>query len=77
MIITNEDCNFEDGKVYRNMKIKYIQNGDGNSDNVQELDLSEEDCGGGKYFVLSTERWSFDKLEDLIIILNDYVEKNK
>ena len=50
----------------------YTQEGDGNSPEFQDLVLSTEDCGGGNYFVLSTQRWAFDTIEEFIKLFKDF-----
>jgi hypothetical protein len=34
-----------------------------------QLTVKVEDEGGGKFFVIKTERWTFDKPEDLIAVI--------
>jgi len=53
-------------------KIKYVQQDDLTSDDFQELEISMDSSGVGYYPVISTKRWSMDKIEDLIAILEDY-----
>lgn len=52
-------------------RIKYIQKDD-ISDDFQELEVFMDSSGVGYYPVISTKRWSMDKIEDLIAILKDY-----
>lgn len=54
------------------VSVEYTQEADSNSDVLQLLEVSTEDAGGGVYYVLKTERWAFDNLNDLIKILNDF-----
>lgn len=58
------------------LSMEYVQEGDSNSDEFQILDISTDDAGGGVYYVLKTERWAFDNIDDLIKILKDF-EKRK
>jgi hypothetical protein len=53
-------------------KIKYVQRDDLSSEDFQELEVSMDSSGVGYYPVISTKRWSIDKIEDLIAILKDY-----
>jgi hypothetical protein len=56
----------------------YSQMADGNSiDSQQLLVISSEDAGAGKYFVIKTERWAFDNIQELIDTLTDFENRNK
>ena len=48
---------------------------DSNSDGLQFLEVSTEDAGAGVYYILKTERWAFDNLNDLIKVLNDFEKR--
>lgn len=37
----------------------------------QELKVWNEDAGSGRFYVMSTERWAFDDIDDFILILQD------
>lgn len=37
--------------------------------NLQQLEVSVEDAGGGKYLVIKTERWAMDSIDDLTALL--------
>lgn len=77
MDIENGENEYKDGVVYSSTSVTYTQNGDSNFDDIQKLDLWEEEAGGGKFLVLETSRWSFDKIEDLIEILKHYDGRRK
>lgn len=55
----------------------YFQEGDSMIDGDQQLELSTEDGGGGIYFVLKTERWAFDSLEELSDLIQDFINTQK
>ena len=55
--------------------VSYCQDGDSNSGAFQLLEVKTEDAGGGSFFVIKTERWAFDKIDDLINILNDFKKR--
>lgn len=57
------------------VSVEYTQEADSNSDGLQLLEVSTEDAGGGVYYVLKTERWAFDNLNDLIKVLNDFEKR--
>jgi hypothetical protein len=41
------------------------------------LNIEIQEGGGGVYFVIKTERWAFDSVEELIKIVNDFKSKFK
>jgi len=45
------------------------------SDLGQFLNIYTENGGGGDYFVMDTERWAFENIDDLIETLNQFKEK--
>lgn len=55
----------------------YFQEGDTVSTGDQQLELSTEDGGGGTYFVLKTDRWAFDSLEELSDLIQDFINTQK
>lgn len=44
--------------------------------NGQFLDIKIENGGGGDFYVMSTNRWAFEKIEDLVQILQQFIEKH-
>ncbi len=54
---------------------EYLQEADDTSTDIQSLEISTEDGGGGTYFLLKTERWAFDSIDDLVNILNDFKKR--
>lgn len=57
------------------VSVEYTQEADSKSVGLQFLEVSTEDAGGGVYYVLKTERWAFDNLNDLIKVLNDFEKR--
>ena len=53
----------------------YAQPCDEYSDDLQELVIEIGDAGAGAYYVIKTERWAFDEIDDLIILLNDFKKR--
>ena len=43
-------------------------------DDVQVLTISSDDGGGGWFWILETERWAFDSLEDLSTQLKKIID---
>lgn len=58
------------------MSVEYIQDSDNYKDNDIENILTIGTEPGG-YFYISTKRWAFDSIEELINILNDFKNKVK
>jgi hypothetical protein len=60
------------------LKVTFVQENDCmvNSDLGQFLNIYTEDGGGGDYYVMDTERWAFDSIDDLIEVLNQFKEKH-
>lgn len=56
------------------LKATYTQPDD-LSCNYQELTIFTDDAGGGKYFVIQTERWAFDNVDELIDLILNFKEK--
>lgn len=44
--------------------------GDSISDGPQTLIVKVQDAGAGKFFVIETERWAFDTIEELTALLD-------
>ena len=67
----------EQSVAVNKVSVEYTQEADSNSDSLQFqlLEVSTEDAGGGVYYVLKTERWAFDNLNDLIKVLNDFEKR--
>jgi hypothetical protein len=56
----------------------YSQDADSNSvSDMQFLEVSSEDAGGGTYYVIKTERWAFDTIQELIDTLTDFQSRCK
>ena len=50
--------------------IKFEQDGDGcDSNNMQFLTIRQEDAGEGPYWIMSTDRWAFDSVDELVSLL--------
>lgn len=57
------------------LSASYMQEGDANSTAEQFLEICTENVGAGIYYIIKTERWSFDNLNDFIKILNDFEKR--
>jgi len=65
------------------IKIKYTQPADGNNDtgdDIQELRVKTETNHGSEddyYFVIETNRWAFDEIDEVIELLKDFKNRFK
>ncbi len=49
----------------------FVQDGDSpGGPSLQSLSVKIEDAGGGKFYVLQTDCWAFDKIDELVDLLN-------
>jgi hypothetical protein len=46
-----------------------FEQGDENHSSDNTLKISTDDQGGGKYFVIETQRWAFDDIAELTAML--------
>lgn len=60
--------------VINEISINYSQENE-ISDDDNNLKLSICHQGAGFYFVIETNRWAFDNIDDLVKILNDFKSK--
>jgi hypothetical protein len=79
---------WEDKKTYEEgvisvakVTVEYVQNGDaeqpGYSEDAaaQELVVSTENAGGGRFVVIRTDRWAMDRPEEMARILKDFKKR--
>jgi len=52
-------------------------NQDPENDGYNFLEIETTNGGGGTFFVMKTKRWAFDNVQEMIDIINDFVEKSK
>lgn len=50
-------------------ELTFTQEEDSCSHIPQQLTIGIDDAGGGKFFYLKTDRWSFDNSDELIALL--------
>jgi hypothetical protein len=56
----------------------YTQEADSCSNKTcHELELKTDDAGGGRYYVLSTERWAFESVDEIVGIIEDFLKRVK
>lgn len=61
------------------MKATYSQEQDSCSSEPfgNYLQIETQDGGGGIYYVIKTERWAFDDIDELIVTLEDFKKRIK
>ncbi len=59
------------------IKVVYTQEDDLNSEDIQELIIETGDNGGGKYFVLKTNRWAIDDIDEMVKFLKDFKKREQ
>lgn len=70
-ILTVKETIIVEKPELNNGKMLFSQNADSCSeDDYQSLEVEVRDGGAGKYFVIKTDSWAFDSVEELIEILN-------
>jgi hypothetical protein len=56
----------------------YTQDADScSNETCQELELKTDDAGGGMYYVLSTKRWAFESVDEIVGIIEDFLKRVK
>lgn len=60
-------------------KCQYLQEADAeaNSGDMNTLFIETCNAGDGTYYVIETERFAFDNIEEIVEILNDFIERSK
>jgi hypothetical protein len=54
----------------------YTQDADScSNETCQELELKTDDAGGGMYYVLSTKRWAFESVDEIVGIIEDFLKR--
>lgn len=67
-----------DDVIVSDVTIDYSQEPDScsSSEEYQSLKISTDDAGGGKFMVISTERWAFNSVDDLIKVIEDFKRRS-
>lgn len=57
------------------VSITYLNTGDCEESEVQELKIQTANNGGGRFLILETKRWAISNIEELITILSDFMKR--
>jgi len=64
--------------IIEEMKISYSQEGDSSGgEEYQRIDIKTQDAGGGKFYVIETERWAFDNVKEFVNLIKDFDKRLK
>ena len=58
-------------------KVTFAQDADCQTTEDQFLTIKTDNGGGGDFFVIETERWAFDSVDELVEIFNKFKEKHE
>jgi hypothetical protein len=58
-------------------KMTFAQDADCNSTEDQFLTIKTDNGGGGDFYVIETERWAFDSIDELVELINKFKEKHE
>lgn len=67
----------DDELLVGGMSVQYLQGGDTIDGDIQNLEIKAEDGGGGLFYVIKTERWAFDSIDELKRVLEDFEKRIK
>lgn len=70
--------NYEDGQIgIDDVSVQYVQNGDCTEDRdaVQTITISTRNNGVGRFLSIKTDGWSFDNIDELIEIIDDFKKR--
>lgn len=60
------------------MQICYSQDGDSaGGEDIQDLEITTQDAGEGKFYAIKTERWSFENTKEIIDLIKDFDKRLK
>ena len=62
--------------ISQEFKITFTQDADCSSTEDQFITIKTDNGGGGDFFVIETQRWAFDCIEDLVRILYEFKNKH-
>lgn len=67
----------DDELLVGGMSVQYLQGGDTIDGDIQTLEIKAEDGEGGLFYVIKTERWAFDSIDELKRVLEDFEKRIK
>lgn len=76
--IDSEEFNYKSQQIgIDDVSIQYVQTGDctEDKDNVQAITISSRNNGVGRFLNIKTDGWSFDNIDELTEIINDFKQR--
>ena len=76
--IDSEEFNYKSQQIgIDDVSIQYVQTGDctEDEDNVQTITISSRNSGVGRFLNIKTDGWSFDNIDELTEIINDFKQR--
>jgi hypothetical protein len=62
--------------IEQEFNITFTQDKDCCSGEEQFITIKTQNGGGGDFFVIETQRWAFDSIEDLVNLLTQFKDKH-
>lgn len=57
-------------------RMVFTQDGDSRNEALQIIDIETVDDGAGAYYIIRTDRWAFDNIDELIELLGRVPDKS-
>jgi hypothetical protein len=57
-------------------QMTFAQDADCQTTEDQFLTIKTDNGGGGDFFVIETQRWAFDSIDELMVLFNQFKEKH-
>ena len=76
--IDSKEFNYKPQQIgIDDVSIQYVQAGDctESEDNVQTITISSRNNGVGRFLNIKTDGWSFDNIDELTEIINDFKQR--
>lgn len=76
--IDSEEFNYKSQQIgIDDVSIQYVQTGDctEDKDSVQTITISSRNNGVGRFLNIKTDGWSFDNIDELTEIINDFKQR--
>ena len=79
MKIITEGLPDNDSILLDSIQMTYYQDNDcvECSDIGQHITIETRDGGGGKFYHIKTDGWSFDSIEQITDLINDFIKRTK
>jgi len=55
--------------------VQYLQHDDTNHDDYQKITITTNSQGSGHYYVISTDKWAINDIDEMIKLLKDFKKR--